>query len=111
MTDYDRWLEQPYQEQAERDDAIEHLTEQVLEEKEFDPTNVDTFLAAIDDAVLYGAKDKIAQALKDPNPGHAALGNVIYEAVYQYWYSQAEEEAANRYNQGLGGGDEDGGDF
>ena len=111
MTDYDRWLEQPYQEAAERDDAIEQLTEEVLAEEEYDPTNADTFLSAIDDAVLYGVQEKIAQALKDPNPGFAALGAVIYEAVYQYCHSKAEEEAANRYNSGLGGGDEDGGDF
>jgi hypothetical protein len=110
MTDYDRWLEQPYQEAAERDEAIERLVEEVLEEDEYDPTNADTFLQAIDDAVLYGIKEELAKALKDPNVGHAALGKVIYDAVYDYCYKQADNEAARRYNEGLGG-DDDGGDY
>lgn len=109
MTDYDRWLEQPYQEQAARDDAIEQLVEQVLQEEEYDPTHADTFLQAIDDAVLYAVKEKLALALKDPTPGHAALGKVIYDAVYDYCYNQADNEAARRYNEGLG--DQDGGDY
>ena len=111
MTDYDRWLEQPYQEQAARDDAIEHEIERVLQEEEYDPTNADTFLNAVDDAVLYGVMEKLAAALKDPTPGHAALGKVIYDAVYEYCYTQAESEAVRRYNEGLGGGDQDGGDY
>jgi len=111
MTDYDRWLEQPYQEQAARDDAIEFLVEQVLQEEEFDPTNPDTFLQAIDDATLYGVREKLAIALKDPNVGHAALGKVIYDAVYEHCYRKAEDEAANRYNSGLGGGKEEYDDF
>lgn len=111
MTDYDRWLEQPYQEAAERDDAIEQLVEQVLEEEEFDPTNVETFFEAINDGCLEPLADKLQAALKDPNVGHAALGKVIYDAVYEYCYDRAEKEAAERYNSGLGGRDEDDGDF
>ena len=71
MTDYDRWLEQPYQEQAERDDAIDAIVEEVLQEPEFDPTNADTFLQAIDDATLYEVQEELAKALKDPEPGFA----------------------------------------
>ena len=111
MTDYDRWLEQPYQEQAARDDAIDAMVEEVLKEDDFDPTNVDTFLQAIDDATLYEVQEKLAEALKDPEPGFAKLGAVIYNAVYEYCYRQAENEAVKRYNDGLGGGDQDGGDY
>ena len=111
MTDYDRWLEQPYQEQAERDDAIDAIVEEVLKEDDFDPTNVDTFLQAIDDATLYEVQEKLAEALKDPEPGFAKLGSVIYNAVYDYCHRQAESEAVKRYNDGLIGDDRDGGDY
>lgn len=111
MTDYDRWLEQPYQEAAERSAAIEALVEEVLDEDEFNPMNVTTFLSAIDDAVLHGVKEKLQVALADPEVGHAQLGKVIYDAVYDYCYDQADNEAARRYNEGLDGGDRDGGDY
>lgn len=111
MTDYDRWLEQPYQEQAERDDAIDAIVEEVLQEPEFDPTNADTFLQAIDDATLYEVQEKLAEALKDPEPGFAKLGSVIYNAVYEYCHRNAENEAVKRYNDGWTRDDRDGGDF
>jgi len=111
MTDYDRWLEQPYQDKADRDDAIDAIVEDVLKESGFDPTNSETFLQAIDDAVLYSAVEKIEAALKSPKPHFAELGSAIYDAVYQYCYDMAEKEAVKRYDDGLRGDDRDGGDF
>lgn len=106
MTDYDRWLEQPYQEQAERDDGIESLLEQILEEDEYSPTNAEAFLEAIAEGCLEEHSDKLQAALNDPAVGHAKLGTVVYNAVYDYWLEKAKEEAVRRYdNQDRDGGD------
>jgi hypothetical protein len=107
MSNYDQWLEEPYQRKAEQDASIEKMVEDVLKEPEYDPTNIASFLYAIDDDVLHGVKEKLIQALNDPNPGFGKLGSVIYEAVYDYYYELAEKEAAHRYNQGF----QDGGDY
>ena len=107
MVDYDRWLEQPYQEQADRSAAIEAMVEDVLKEEEYDPTNVETFFEAINDGCLEPLSDKLQAALSDPEPGFAKLGAVIYDAVYDYCYKRADDEAARRYNEGY----QDGGDY
>ena len=109
MTDYDRWLEQPYHEAAERSAAIEAMIEDVLAEDEYSPTNVETFFEAINDGCLEPLSDKLQAALKDDEVGFGKLGSVIYNAVYDFCYKRAEDEAARRYNEGLG--DRDGGDY
>lgn len=93
MTDYDRWLEQPYQEAAERDDAIDEMVEALMQD-ECDPQNVDVFLDALANDCL--AKTSLDEALK---AGHEALGRVIADAVHAYCVTQAENLAVERYNQ------------
>lgn len=95
MTAYDRWLEQPYQEAAERDDAIDEMVESLMQD-ECDPQNVDVFLDALANECLEKIPLKLAEALK---AGHEALGRVIADAVRDYCVTQAENLAVERYNQ------------
>lgn len=95
MTAYDRWLEQPYQEAAERDDAIDEMAEALMKD-ECNPQDVDVFLEALANECLEKIQPKLAEALKS---GHEALGRVIADAVYEYCANQADNLAAERYNQ------------
>lgn len=106
MSDYDAWLERPYQEAADRDAAIEAMVQQVLTEPDFDPTLASNFLLAVENGALEKVQDRIAKALQEEVVG-PALGAVVYLAVYDYFYDLADKEAAHRYNSGF----RDGGDF
>jgi hypothetical protein len=98
---YDQWLEQPYDERAKASASIEKMIEQVLDEPEFNPCNAHTFWEAIDGGVLATVPlNKFQAALENPEVGHAALGTVVFNAVYEWCYKQAENEAAKRYNEG-----------
>jgi hypothetical protein len=98
--DFDRWLEQPYDERAKASAAIEREIERILDEPAFNPSNVETFWEAIDGGVLANvSKDDFRKALESPEVGHNALGTLVFNAVYDWCYKQAENEAANRYNE------------
>lgn len=100
--DFDRWLEEPYDRRARESAAIEREIEQILNEPKFNPCNVHTFWEAIDGGVLANVPLKKFQlALESPEVGHAALGTVVFNAVYDWCYQQAENEAAKRYNEGI----------
>lgn len=101
--DYDRWLQQPYDEAAQRTAAIEQMIEDVLKEDEFNPLKAETFCTAISEGVIDDIpKAVLEEALNDPNPGFAKLGRLVYEAVYRWCYASADDEAAHRYNNSLG---------
>lgn len=107
---YDDWLEQPYQEQAERDEAIDAEVERLLED-DHNPLDVSNFIDAICDDCLASYEERLDEALTDPNPHFEALGRVLFDAVYAYWRNKAESLAAERYNSGMIGDDRDGGDY
>jgi len=101
---YDDWLEQPYQEAAERDHAIEQEVERLLED-EYDIKKFDVFVDAIANDCMHMAKTEIEQALATGDKHR--LGELIFEAVAEQLDLWAENEAADRYNNGLIGDDRD----
>ncbi len=108
MTDYDRWLEQPYQEAADRDDAIDAEVERLLSD-EYDIKKFDVFLDALANDCIHMAKTEIEQALATGDKHR--IGELIYDSVAEQLSHWAESDAAERFNQGLIGDDRDGGDF
>ena len=110
MTAYDRWLEQPYQEAAERGDAIDAEVERLLE-GECDPQNIDNFIEALANDCLEPVKEKLADAIQEGKSDFAEIGKIVWKAVYEYWRDHSDSLAAERYNQGLIGDDRDGGDY
>lgn len=100
MTDYDRWLEAPYQEEQARLEAIDEVAEQLME-TECNPHDVDVFLEAIDNACLHDPifREKLAEAIKVGVSGHEKIGKVIWSAVYAHCTNEADSLAAERYNQ------------
>jgi hypothetical protein len=101
---YDDWLEQPYQEAAERDHAIEQEVERLLED-EYDIKKFDVFVDAIANDCMHMAKTEIEQALATGDKHR--LGELIFDAVAEQLDHWAESEAADRYNNGLIGDDRD----
>ncbi len=99
MTAYDNWLEAPYQEAAERDEAIDAMAEELME-GECNPHDPDVFLGAIDNACLHAVKEKIAAAIAVGVSGHEAIGKVVWDAVYHHCLDEANSIAADRYNSG-----------
>jgi hypothetical protein len=97
---YDQWLEQPYDERAKASASIEKMIEQVLDEPAFNPCHIQTFMDAVAEGALDDKRSELQNALLNPEVGHAALGNAVYNAIYDWCYQQAENEAAKRYNEG-----------
>lgn len=102
---YDDWLEEPYQRQADKDAAIDEIANELMQ-GECNPQDVDVFLAAIDNACLYGIKEKLQKILSE-GQGYLALGEAIWDAVHDHELSAAQSIAAERYNAGLRGGDDE----
>ena len=102
---YDDWLEEPYQRQADKDAAIDEIAGELMQ-GECNPQDVDVFLAAIDNACLYGIKEKLQKILSE-GQGYLALGEAIWDAVHDHESLAAQSIAAERYNAGLRGGDDE----
>jgi hypothetical protein len=99
MTAYDRWLEAPYQEAAERADALDEIAEALMED-ECNPRDVDVFMEALANDCLEGVRAKLELAIADGNKGKEKIGEVIWDAVYAWCADQAENLAVEHYNTG-----------
>lgn len=102
MSNYDRWLEQPYQDKCNEEDAIDQEVEALLAD-EYDIKKFDVFMDAINNDCLYKEPhlNQITEALKTGD--RLALGQAIFDAVSAQCDSWAEDHAVDRYNQGLCG--------
>lgn len=90
MSNYDRWLEQPYNEQARQDEEFQELLDTLLE-TEYNIDNFDNFMEAIQDECLYKQREAIEDALytKDTHQ----LGRIIYHSVLEWLEVMATREA------------------
>ena len=102
MSNYDRWLEQPYQERYAEEDAIDQEVEALLAD-EYDIKKFDVFMDAIANDALYADKYQklITDALQTGD--RLALGQAVFDAVAEMLDRWAEDHAVDRYNQGLCG--------
>ena len=102
MSNYDRWLEQPYQDKYDEEDAIDQEVEALLAD-EYDIKKFDVFMDAIANDCLHDQKVKqqITEALQTGD--RLALGQAIYDAVSEELESWATDHAVDRYNKGLCG--------
>lgn len=102
MSNYDRWLEQPYQDKYAEDDAIDQEIEALLED-EYDIKKFEVFMEAINNDCLYEEKvqKQITDALQTGD--RLALGQAIFDAVCAKLENWAESEAVDRYNRGFYG--------
>lgn len=93
MSNYDRWLESPYDDQAKRDEQFNDLVENLLE-TEYNIDNFDNFMEAIQDECLYAKRESIEDALytKDTHQ----LGRIIYHAVQEYLEAMATRDAESQ---------------
>lgn len=94
MTAYDDWLEQPFQEAEARLEAIEQRTEQLLEDQ-WNPKNIDNFVTAMECGGLDPYRSDIKNAINNPLAGTSLLGELVWHAVYDYCYKEAQEQARN----------------
>jgi len=98
--DFDRWLQQPYDDRARASESIRQEIERILMEPEYNPCNVKTFIEGIENGALDDSRAALKSALESPEVGHAALGSVVFNAVYDWCYKQADNEAARRLHEG-----------
>lgn len=94
MTVYDRWLEQPYQDEYERQDAIDELTEELLE-GECNPQNPSVFLEAINEGACLSTDEayKELQAILHRGHGYDDIGRLVWNAVSDYCADTARDRA------------------
>lgn len=88
MDRYDAWLEQPYQEQCEREAEFHEQVEELLD-GEFSIKNFGNFTEALCDECLNGRQEEIEEALA--NHDTKRLGQIIYGAVYAWLEAKAEQ--------------------
>lgn len=102
MHKLDSWLSEPYERQAEGDEAIQDEINSLLE-NEYDIKKIEVFLDAIYNDCLHHEiyKRKIEQALQTGD--RLALGEAVFDAVADMLDKWAEDEAVDRYNRGFYG--------
>ena len=88
---YDNWLEQPFQEQEERLEAIEQRTEYLLMH-DWNPQDYDNFVSAIADNALDRYENEIKSVLHT-GQGYTRLGEIVFFAVDDYCRVKAERQA------------------
>lgn len=97
MTAYDDWLEKPYLDEDEKQDAIDDEIDHLLQ-TEFNPTDVEVFLNAIDNGCLNADKDQLIQTIKDNAPWEE-LGRYVFKAVQTYCIDHAIKQATKTVNE------------
>jgi len=100
MSNYDRWLEQPYQDKYDEEDAIDQEVEALLAD-EYDIKKFDVFMDAIANDALYAEEHQKAITKALQTGDRLALGQAIFDAVAVMLDSWANDHAVDRYNQGL----------
>lgn len=94
MTQYDRWLEQPFQETCAKQEAVDELVEELLN-GECNPQNLDTFMEAINEGACLTGKE-FGESLKkilDKGHSYADIGELVWDAVSVYCEETAELRA------------------
>jgi hypothetical protein len=86
---YDSWLEQPYQQQAQADDEFHEQLDELMR-TEYRIDNIDNFMEALNDEILYKKKAEIEDALA--NRDTHQLGRIIYSEVLDWLEVMAERE-------------------
>ena len=86
---YDAWLEQPYEQQAQQDAEFQEQLDELLNTK-YRIDNIDNFMEALQDEILYKKKEAIEDALY--NKDTHQLGRIIYSEVLDWLEVMAERE-------------------
>lgn len=89
MDRYDSWLEQPFQEQCEREAEFHEQVEELLD-GEYSIKNFANFTEALCDECLNDRQSEIEEALA--NHDTKRLGQIIYGSVYQWLEVRAQRE-------------------
>jgi hypothetical protein len=97
MTAYDDWLEKPYLDEDERDEAIDNEIDRLLE-TEYNPAILKVFMNAIDNNCLYADQLKLAEILNTNAPWEE-LGRYVFKAVQTYCVNSAIQEAQTTINK------------
>lgn len=93
MTAYDRWLEKPFQEACEREEAFNDIVEQLMDD-ELDPQNPNVFMQAINEGACLDNKTfnaGLKEILQTKN--FDELGKLVYDFVVDYCQETAELRA------------------
>jgi hypothetical protein len=94
MTAYDRWLEKPYQDACAKQEAIEEVVEELLQD-ECNPQNPSVFLEAINEGACLDndfVHSRLAEILAKGH-SYADIGELVYDAVVEYCESTANTRA------------------
>lgn len=94
--DYDRWLEQPYQDQCDMDNALEEIEQELLE-GEYNPNHFDNFVEAIAEASqdnIETIDDYMAQREFEK------LGRALWCISLEYWEKKAKDKSPEVYYNG-----------
>lgn len=91
MTAYDDWLEKPYLDASERDEAIDNEIDLLLD-TEWRPTDIKVFMHAIDNACLYADQSQLLEILNTNAPWEE-LGRYVFKAVQTYCVNSAIQQA------------------
>jgi hypothetical protein len=86
---YDSWLEQPFQQQCQAEEDF-HEQHDELMRTTYRIDNIDNFMEALSDEILYKKKAEIEDALA--NRDTHQLGRIIYSEVLDWLEVMAERE-------------------
>ena len=96
MTAYDNWLEKPYQDASEKQDAIDEIAEELLT-NECNSQDPSVFMEAINEGACL-TNERVYNRLKEilaKGHSYAEIGELVWDEVNAY----CEETAIQRAEQ------------
>ena len=99
MSRYDSWLESGAHDFESEEIWLDERVCELMKE-ECNPNAFHNLTEAIGEDCLTKHKEQIEEALQTRN--FEVLGRLIWSDVYDYWENQANNWAANEWQQGLG---------
>jgi hypothetical protein len=97
---YDRWLETPYEDQAQYDDWIgERVNELMM--GVYNPYTAKNIVEAISEECLFSKEGDIEQLADLMERREVTmLGRMVFGRIIDYWERQAEEHAIEDWGKG-----------
>jgi hypothetical protein len=90
MSNYDAWLEQPFQNQVAKDELINQEAWQLLQTNKM-LTSISSLCEAISEDILYKKQTELEEAMD--NLDYKKFGQIVLNLNFEYWEEFCTQQA------------------